>query len=106
MKFKKNNIIYVIDLGLSKKYKESKTGMHIPYRDGKYLTGTARYASINTHLGIEQTRRDDIEALGYMMIYFMKGHLPWQGMVSSNPDKKYDKIKKLKIKLKLYKIFI
>ena len=97
----KNNIIYVIDLGLSKKYKESKTGMHIPYRDGKYLTGTARYASINTHLGIEQTRRDDIEALGYMMIYFMKGHLPWQGMVSSNPDKKYDKIKKLKIKLKL-----
>ena len=98
---KKNTIIYAIDLGLSKKYKSSRTGMHIPYRDGKYLTGTARYASINTHLGLEQTRRDDIEALGYMMIYFMKGHLPWQGMVSSNPNKKYDKIKKLKMKIKL-----
>ena len=96
-----NKLIYVIDLGLSKKYKENKTGLHIPYRDGKYLTGTARYASINTHLGVEQTRRDDIEALGYMMIYLIKGHLPWQGMVNSNPEKKYDKIKDLKIKIKL-----
>jgi len=96
-----NKLIYVIDLGLSKKYKESKTGLHIPYRDGKYLTGTARYASINTHLGIEQTRRDDIEALGYMMIYFLKGQLPWQGKVNSNPEKKYDKIKEIKIKTKL-----
>ena len=78
--------------------------MHIPYRDGKYLTGTARYASINTHLGLEQTRRDDIEALGYMMIYFMKGHLPWQGMINSNPNKKYDKIKKLKIDIKLQEL--
>ena len=97
----KNKIIYAIDFGLSKKFKESKTGLHIPYRDGKYLTGTARYASINTHLGVEQSRRDDIEALGYMMVYLMKGHLPWQGMVSSNPEKKYDKIKKLKIEIKL-----
>ena len=96
-----NKLIYVIDLGLSKKYRENKTGLHIPYRDGKYLTGTARYASINTHLGVEQTRRDDIEALGYMMIYLIKGHLPWQGMVNSNPEKKYDKIKDLKIKIKL-----
>ena len=97
----KNKIIYAIDFGLSKKFKESKSGLHIPYRDGKSLLGTARYASINTHLGIEQSRRDDIEALGYMMIYLMKGHLPWQGMVNSNPNKKYDKIKKLKINTKL-----
>ena len=97
----KNKIIYAIDFGLSKKFKESKSGLHIPYRDGKSLLGTARYASINTHLGIEQSRRDDIEALGYMMIFLMKGHLPWQGMVNSNPNKKYDKIKKLKINTKL-----
>ena len=97
----KNKIIYAIDYGLSKKFKESKSGLHIPYRDGKCLLGTARYTSINTHLGVEQSRRDDIEALGYMMIYFMKGHLPWQGMINSNPNKKYDKIKKLKIEIKL-----
>ena len=98
---KKANTIYAIDFGLSKKYRESKTGLHIPYRDGKELTGTARYASINTHLGIEQSRRDDIESLGYMMIYLMKGRLPWQGMINSNPKKKYDDIKKLKIDVKL-----
>ena len=99
--FKKSNIIYAIDFGLSKKYKDSKTGLHIPYRDGKSLTGTARYASINTHLGIEQSRRDDIEALGYMMVYFMKGSLPWQGMVINDPKKKYDRIKQLKYDIKL-----
>ena len=97
----KKNIIYAIDFGLSKKFRDSKTGLHIPYRDGKDLTGTARYASINTHLGIEQSRRDDIEAVGYMMIYLMKGRLPWQGQVNSNPKKKYDRIKKIKIDLKL-----
>ena len=98
---KKRNIIYAIDFGLSKKYRDSKTGLHIPYRDGKNLTGTARYASINTHLGIEQSRRDDIEALGYIMIYFLKGALPWQGMVINDPKKKYDKIKQLKYDIKI-----
>ena len=100
-KGKKANIIYAIDFGLSKKYRESKTGLHIPYRDGKELTGTARYASINTHMGVEQSRRDDIESLGYMMVYLMKGRLPWQGKVNSNPKKRYDEIKKMKVNIKL-----
>ena len=92
----KKNVIYAIDFGLSKKYRDSRTGLHIPYRDGKDLTGTARYASINTHLGVEQSRRDDIESIGYMMVYLMKGSLPWQGKVNSNPKKKYDTIKTMR----------
>ena len=97
----KNTTIYAIDFGLVKKYKDPKTGLHIAYRDGKNLTGIARYASINTHLGMEQSRRDDIEALGYMLLYFLKGGLPWQGMVLKDPHRKYDKIKQLKYDIKL-----
>ena len=97
----KNNIIYAIDFGLAKKFRDPKTGLHIPYRDGKNLTGTARYASTNTHLGMEQSRRDDIEALGYMLIYFLKGTLPWQGQVLKDPKRKYDRIKQLKYDIKL-----
>jgi serine/threonine protein kinase len=99
---KKGNQLYVIDFGLSKKYLDLRTGQHIPYMDGKSLTGTARYASINTHLGIEQSRRDDLEAIGYVMIYFAKGVLPWQGLKNSPNQGKYDSIteKKLNTSLK------
>ena len=74
----KSNMVYLIDYGLSKRYKDKNSGQHIPYRENKQLVGTVRYASINAHLGIEQSRRDDLEGIGYVLVYFYLGRLPWQ----------------------------
>lgn len=74
---KHNQLCYIIDFGLAKRYKDPRSGDHIPYKSGKNLTGTARYASKNTHLGIEQARRDDVESIGYLLVYFLNGQLPW-----------------------------
>ena len=90
---KKNSMIYMIDYGLSRKYYDNKTQSHIPYKEGKSLTGTARFASIYTHIGIEQSRRDDLESLGYMMVYFIKGDLPWMNIKAKTKKEKYAKIK-------------
>lgn len=93
---KKGHHVYLIDFGLAKKYKDSKTNTHIQYKENKNLTGTARYASINTHLGIEQSRRDDLESLGYVLIYFFHGSLPWQGLKTVSKSQKYVKISEKK----------
>lgn len=89
---KEKQTIYIIDFGLSKRYLDKEKKTHIPYKEGKGLTGTARYVSLFTHLGIEQSRRDDIEGIAYNLIYFAKGKLPWQGVRTKNKKEKHKKI--------------
>jgi serine/threonine protein kinase len=90
-----DNTIYVIDFGLSKTYLEMD-GLHYSYKDNRRFVGTPRYASLNTHLGIRQSRRDDLESIIYILIYFLKGDLPWQGVKAKTKSEKKEKIKQLK----------
>uniref|UniRef100_A0A7S4SCY2 Casein kinase I n=1 Tax=Alexandrium monilatum TaxID=311494 RepID=A0A7S4SCY2_9DINO len=86
------NLIYLIDYGLAKLYCDPKTQQHVAYKVNKSLTGTARYASVQAHLGAEHGRRDDLEAVGYMLLYFLRGRLPWQGYHGTSKEEKYARI--------------
>jgi casein kinase 1 len=75
-----SHIIYIVDFGLANQYRDHTSLNHIPYQQNLGFIGTPRYGSINSHRGIQQTRRDDLESLGYMLIYFLRGSLPWQNL--------------------------
>jgi len=93
----KNNLIYMIDFGLSKKYIDISTNLHIPFTDTNPFVGNSRYSSLNNHMGYEQSRRDDLESLGYLFSYLIYGSLPWQGISANTKDQKYRRIKECKI---------
>lgn len=92
----KANQVFIIDYGLAKRFRDPSTRQHIPYCDGKSLTGTARYASVGALRGVEQSRRDDLEALGYVWLYFLRGSLPWMGLQINNQKQKYARITEIK----------
>lgn len=95
----KKTTLYLTDFGLAKRFRNPRTGQHIPYRDGKNLTGTPRFASIYTHLGIEQSRRDDLESYIYSLIYLFKGTLPWQDIPSKSKSEKYQRMMEKKLNI-------
>ena len=90
------HIVYLIDFGLSKKYKSTKTGKHISISESKKFTGTIVYGSVNSLKCREQSRRDDLESIGYMLIYFMKGSLPWQSVKVDNKKDSYLRMSQMK----------
>lgn len=91
--------VYLLDFGLCKSFRDPNSGLHIAFRDCKGFIGTARYASINAHLGLELSRRDDLEALGYVFIYFLKGRLPWQNLKPCGGKQKYNLILRKKLEV-------
>lgn len=85
------SVVYLIDFGLAKYYRDAQ-GKHIPMVSDKGLIGTARYASINSMQGNEQSRKDDLEAIGYLLVYFLEGRLPWMNIAVANREEKYQKV--------------
>lgn len=89
------DLVYLLDFGLAKKY--SNCGRHIPPSEHRGMTGTIRYASINAHMGLELSRRDDLESLFYVLIFFAKGALPWQGVACASKHDKYRRVFEIKL---------
>ena len=96
--------VYLVDFGLAKKYRSSSSLIHFPLINKKRLTGTPRYASINALIGFEQSRRDDLESLGYVLMYFLIGKLPWQKLIAKTKDERNKKILEKKIEISSAKL--
>jgi serine/threonine protein kinase len=89
--------VHMVDFGLAKKYVDEKSHRHIKFRKNMSLTGTARYTSTNSHLGFEQSRRDDLESIGYVLLYLLSGELPWQGIRAKTKEQRHQLIGKKKL---------
>ncbi|EGN97475.1 hypothetical protein SERLA73DRAFT_92593 [Serpula lacrymans var. lacrymans S7.3] len=97
---KATDLVNVIDFGLAKKFRDPRTGSHVPYKqDNQHGVGTSLFAAINTHRGIECSRRDDLESLAYMLVYFIRGTLPWRRIKGSTVSETWDAIRDKKIEV-------
>ena len=94
------NIIYLIDFGLAKKYR-SERGNHVKFSITSKVTGTPRFSSLNAMRGVEQSRRDDLESLCYIIIYFFNGFLPWQGLQYCSILERFNAILDMKKNIKV-----
>ena len=95
------NRIFMIDLGLAKSYIDPVTNEHVPYKTNSCFTGTYRFSSVRNHRGIEQSRRDDLESIGYMLLFFLKGRLPWQGLTGATRSVRAKQIYEMKKRIPL-----
>ena len=99
-------IIYLIDFGISKKYRSDRTKKHIQFNITKTMCGTARYASMNALSGLQLSRRDDLESLSYMILYFLTKKLTWQGITAKSLATRYKKIYEKKSELEKWDKFL
>lgn len=92
----KAGLVHMIDFGLARRFQDRRSHKHVAFGEGKSFLGTARFASVNAHHGILQSRRDDLEAVGYVLVYFLRGSLPWQGLKAESKQDLYDQISAMK----------
>ena len=104
--YNNNSTIYIIDFGLAQKFKSSRTGKHVKFTISGKMFGTVRYASYNASRGVQQSRRDDLESIGYMLLFLLKGNLPWKGinLREKNMYKKYREMLSLKKNIPMNKL--
>ncbi|CAD8047356.1 unnamed protein product [Paramecium primaurelia] len=91
--------VYIVDFGISKKFRNNN--QHIQFQENRPFIGTTRYASISAHKGYELSRKDDLESLGYVFIYLLRGNVPWQNIVSQSDKEKIKLVGKFKMELEL-----
>eukprot|EP01062_Namystynia_karyoxenos_P075129 TRINITY_DN7230_c0_g2_i1.p2 TRINITY_DN7230_c0_g2~~TRINITY_DN7230_c0_g2_i1.p2 ORF type:complete len:311 (+),score=95.82 TRINITY_DN7230_c0_g2_i1:97-1029(+) len=92
---KNSKRVYLIDFGLSQNFRDNKAH-HVAYDDKVGFSGTPDFASLRSHTGVRQTRRDDLESLGYVIIYLIRGSLPWQGLQGSTDQEVFEKVRRCK----------
>lgn len=90
------NVLYLLDYGTSAQYLDPVTKLHQAKGPSTKIVGTARYSSLNNHYGYLQSRRDDLESLGYTLLFWMLGRLPWQGINEKDFRVKWNKIRQIK----------